>query len=257
MSLNSILRNDDENCIKNKIEHDVQNASRIKILTAIFINFIMNKPECQLAKEFAICGFNHFRVMNCFKKRKVEDYIRCKNKDPELYILLEEFKLAMADEESEIDSVLFNEFIEDSEKENQFYENKEEQLKQYNKFRIEKLTSLNCQYQTNLLLQAAREMDKDFRIHLHMKGPKIFKKYLKFKEFGVQTKEEVDKQNTSVKNEKTEEDIKEIEKRAKKNKRRLENFGRKVEKRKKENKKLKEERREVTAEAVKETHKNN
>lgn len=112
MSLILILQKDDNNVMKNKIEHDVRNSSRMKILTAIFVNYLMNKPDCRLAEEYAITGFEHYRIMNCFKEETENAYNSCKKKDLELYQLLEEFKKEMADEEKEIDQLLIKKFEE-------------------------------------------------------------------------------------------------------------------------------------------------
>ncbi|XP_051162096.1 caldesmon-like [Leptopilina boulardi] len=247
MSLNSILQKDDNNVMKNKIEHDVRNSSRMKILTAIFVNYLMNKPDCRLAEEYAITGFEHYRIMNCFKERTENVYNNCKKKDPELYQLFEEFKKEMADEENEIDQLLFKKF-EELHGKKKWWQKNQERLEEYNKFRIEMLTIVNCKFETDLLLQASREMDKDLRVHLHQQGPKMLLKYLKFKEFGIPQQEESDKKKVPEKDKKL------VEKKTKKNEKRLENFKKKGNQRKEEN-----QRREgiiPTSEELKQARKN-
>lgn len=127
------------------------------------------------------------------------------------------------------------------------YVNKKEELQNYNNFRIEQLTTtIDCEYRTELLLQVKREMDRDFRVHLHVQGPRILKKYLIFKEFRIVKKEENKKQDSTLNTVKEkaddccveEEKEREMQRGIKKNEKGLENWN-KVERKKEESKLMK------------------
>lgn len=247
MSLNAILP--DNNILNSKIQDDVNILSRLKIVTNIFLEYIMNKPDCRLSKLYAIEGIQFDKIIGSFKKKTKKAEETFKKNYKELNELFEEFKTLIKDEETEIDSELLMEF-------KKLYEGKadwideNEEYDAFHEYRMEKLTKFDCYLRNDLILQACQEMRKDLDVHLHIEKPKILKKY-----FNIILSEKKNlkdgKEDYNTDNLKNKVECGEKKEKNSKNKRRLRNRCKKVEK------KLEAKRRQEETDKKKEDGINN